>query len=139
MSSFEGSIVCISHDRHFLNKITNTTCEVRNGGVVTYEGNYEYYEWRKNSRQSDRVKSDNSPKKNNKIQHSIRKKARNRASWINKRFTKLENKIDQYEMIINDPKNQSKADLLQEAIDKLSQFENEYLNLVNELDQLNLD
>tara|TARA_Y200000002_G_scaffold379745_1_gene389703 strand:- start:1062 stop:2927 length:1866 start_codon:yes stop_codon:yes gene_type:complete len=139
MSSFEGSIVCISHDRHFLNKITNTTCEVSNGGVVTYEGNYEYYEWRKNSRQSDEVKSDISPKKNNKIQHSIRKKARNRASWINKRFTKLENKIDQYEMIINDPKNQSKADLLQEAIDKLSQFENEYLNLVNELDQLNID
>ena len=49
MASFEGSIVCISHDRHFLNKITNITCEVGNGGVITYQGNYEYYEWKKNS------------------------------------------------------------------------------------------
>ena len=43
MASFEGSIVCISHDRHFLNKITNITCEVGKGGVITYQGNYEYY------------------------------------------------------------------------------------------------
>ena len=40
MASFEGSIVCISHDRHFLNKITNITCEVGKGGVITYQGNY---------------------------------------------------------------------------------------------------
>ena len=25
---FTGSIICISHDRHFLNKVTNKICEV---------------------------------------------------------------------------------------------------------------
>ena len=139
MSSFQGSIVCISHDRHFLNKITNTTCEVSNGGVITYEGNYEYYEWRKNSRQSEEVKSESSPKKNNKSHHSIRKKARNRASWINKRFVQLDDEIEQHEMILNDSSNTSNADLLQEAMTKLTQLEDEYLNLINELDQLVLD
>ena len=139
MSSFQGSIVCISHDRHFLNKITNTTCEVSNGGVVTYEGNYEYYEWRKNSRRSEEIKSEISPKRNNKIQHSIRKKARNRASWINKRFVQLDDEIEQHEMILNDSSNTSNADLLQEAMTKLTQLEDEYLNLINELDQLLLD
>ena len=53
MASFEGSIVCISHDRHFLNKITNITCEVGNGGVITYQGNYEYYEWKKEQQQNE--------------------------------------------------------------------------------------
>ena len=139
MSSFKGSIVCISHDRHFLNKITNTTCEVGNGGVVTYEGNYEYYEWKKDEGKDGKAKVKNNQKKNNKVEHSIRKKARNRASWINKRFTQLDDEIEQHEMILNDSSNTSNADLLQEAMTKLTQLEDEYLNLINELDQLVLD
>ena len=115
MSSFNGSIVCISHDRHFLNKITNTTCEVGNGGVITYEGNYEYYEWKKDVGKDDKVKVRSKQKKNNKVQHGIRKKAKNRASWINKRFTQLDDEIEQHQMILNDSSYQSNSDLRQET------------------------
>ena len=69
----------------------------------------------------------------------ILKKARNRASWINKRFVQLDDEIEQHEMILNDSSNTSNADLLQEAMTKLTQLEDEYLNLINELDQLVLD
>ena len=42
-------------------------------------------------------------------------------------------------MILNDSSYQSNADLLQETMAKLTQLEDEYLNLINELDQLVLD
>ena len=42
MMNYNGAIICISDDRHFLNQITNTTCEVGNGKIKLYEGNYEY-------------------------------------------------------------------------------------------------
>ena len=51
----------------------------------------------------------------------------------------LDDEIEQHEMILNDSSNTSNADLLQEAMTKLTQLEDEYLNLINELDQLVLD
>ena len=52
LKDYKGVIICISHDRHFLNTVTNKTCEVAKGKVKVYDGNYEYYEWKK---------TDNSP------------------------------------------------------------------------------
>ena len=40
---FKGSIICISHDRHFLNKVTNKICEVDKKQLKIYDGNYNYY------------------------------------------------------------------------------------------------
>ena len=40
LQSYKGTLVCISHDRHFLNMVTNSTCDVGNGAVKTYDGNY---------------------------------------------------------------------------------------------------
>lgn len=58
---FTGALVCISHDRHFLNNVTNLTYEVGDGDIRVFEGNYEYYEWKKQEE-----KSTESPKANNK-------------------------------------------------------------------------
>ena len=49
---YSGVIVCISHDRHFLNQVTNRTCEVGGGNVKFYEGNYSYYDWKINKNKS---------------------------------------------------------------------------------------
>lgn len=43
LSSFEGAIVIVSHDKYFLDKITNKTVESRKGKLTTYAGNYSYY------------------------------------------------------------------------------------------------
>ncbi|MDP6168593.1 MAG: ABC-F family ATP-binding cassette domain-containing protein, partial [Candidatus Marinimicrobia bacterium] len=101
LSDFNGSIVCISHDRHFLNKITNTTCEVGDGRVVTFEGNYEYYEWKKETLYEDDIKdSSNKGRKDKKADYKERKKNKNRMAWINKRFTAIEKEIEEFELVI---------------------------------------
>ena len=59
LKKYRGSIVCISHDRHFLNKVTNLTCEVKDGKVKTYSGNYDNYNWKKNNEKNIPIKGDN--------------------------------------------------------------------------------
>lgn len=136
MASFEGSIVCISHDRHFLNKITNITCEVGNGGVITYQGNYEYYEWKKEHQQNEDTPLVK-PVTDKKKDYQLRKQSKNRIGWINKRFKQIEKEIKDKELLLHDVKNKSNASFLNEVMEEISQLENEYFQYIEELDKLN--
>lgn len=43
LQAFEGSIVIVSHDRYFLDRIINRTVESRKGKLTLYAGNYSFY------------------------------------------------------------------------------------------------
>jgi ATP-binding cassette subfamily F protein 3 len=129
---FSGSIVCISHDRHFLNNVTNHIIEVGNGSIQIYEGNYEYYEWKK-SKDSNLLSPIKEKKESKgKADYEIRKKKRNRISWIKRRFKNIEDKLEEYRLIIKDVSNENDYKKLQKAVDIVNNLENEYLELMEE-------
>ena len=43
LETFKGTIILISHDRHFLDSVTNKTAELINGTIKVYNGNYSFY------------------------------------------------------------------------------------------------
>lgn len=43
LGNYSGALVLVSHDRYFLNKLTNKTLELFNRMVTYYNGNYEKY------------------------------------------------------------------------------------------------
>lgn len=43
LRDYEGTIFVISHDRYFLNRVTNKTLELSQEGIMEYLGNYDYY------------------------------------------------------------------------------------------------
>jgi ATP-binding cassette, subfamily F, member 3 len=47
LRQFEGSVVFISHDRHLINAIGTKVIEVRDGKLAHYQGDWEYYLWKK--------------------------------------------------------------------------------------------
>jgi len=47
LEKFSGTVVFVSHDRYFLDKLATRTFEVADGRVNVYPGNYEDYRWRK--------------------------------------------------------------------------------------------
>ena len=47
LMAFPGTFVTVSHDRYFLDKVTNCTCELENGQLTEYSGNYSYYREKK--------------------------------------------------------------------------------------------
>jgi ATP-binding cassette subfamily F protein 3 len=40
---YNGTLLLISHDRYFLDKLVNRVVEIRNGSILEYDGNYSYY------------------------------------------------------------------------------------------------
>ena len=48
LQEFNGTVVFVSHDRYFIDKLATRVIEVADGGVHVFPGNYEDYLWRKN-------------------------------------------------------------------------------------------
>ena len=43
IAAFSGTVVFVSHDRYFIDRLATRVIEVENGVITTYEGNYEDY------------------------------------------------------------------------------------------------
>jgi ATP-binding cassette subfamily F protein 3 len=41
--NYDGSVLCISHDRHFIETLATDIWEIYEGGLIQYHGGYEYY------------------------------------------------------------------------------------------------
>ncbi len=65
LSRFKGTVVCISHDRYFLDNCINRVIEVENGVAVPYSGNYSFYVIEKKRRYDEQM--DQFIKENRKI------------------------------------------------------------------------
>ena len=44
LNGYEGAVIVVSHDRTFLDTITNRTLAIRRGVMTDYAGNYSFYE-----------------------------------------------------------------------------------------------
>jgi ATPase subunit of ABC transporter with duplicated ATPase domains len=44
LKSFEGALLMTSHDREFMNRVVTKIAEIDGGEIITYSGNYEFYE-----------------------------------------------------------------------------------------------
>src|SRR5690242_13011316 len=47
LSSYTGTVVFVSHDRYFIDKLVTRAFEIGDGRVEIYPGNYEDYMWRR--------------------------------------------------------------------------------------------
>lgn len=41
--NYEGTVICVSHDRYFINRIATRILELDHKHFVNYQGNYDYY------------------------------------------------------------------------------------------------
>ncbi|HET6961156.1 MAG TPA: ABC-F family ATP-binding cassette domain-containing protein [Terriglobia bacterium] len=44
LKSYQGSLLMTSHDREFMNRVVSKIAEIDAGEIVTYSGNYDFYE-----------------------------------------------------------------------------------------------
>jgi ATP-binding cassette, subfamily F, member 3 len=43
LAAFSGTVIFVSHDRYFIDRLATRVLEVENGAITSYEGNYEDY------------------------------------------------------------------------------------------------
>ena len=63
--NFEGTVIVVSHDRHFLNKVCTHICDVDFGKIKLFVGNYDF--WYESSQLLNRMAKEANKKKEEKI------------------------------------------------------------------------
>src|SRR5271170_1553521 len=53
LEKYSGTVVFVSHDRYFIDKLATRILEVGHGEVNVFPGNYEDYIWRKEGKHVD--------------------------------------------------------------------------------------
>jgi len=43
IKNYKGSLLIISHDRYFISKVANRIIEIKDSKLFSYDGNYEYF------------------------------------------------------------------------------------------------
>jgi len=47
LGNYDGTLLLISHDRYFLDKLVDRVIELKDGNLDEYSGNYSYYLWKR--------------------------------------------------------------------------------------------
>jgi ATP-binding cassette subfamily F protein uup len=101
----KGALLMITHDRYFLDRVTNGILELDNGSLYSYSGNYSVFLEKKLERES-LVKS---------IEEKRQNLFRKELSWIKRgakaRSTKQKARIDRFEQLKEDSNTISKDNL----------------------------
>lgn len=64
--NFEKTVIVVSHDRHFMNKVCSHIADVDFGKITTYSGNYEF--WKRSSELAMRLRADEQKKASDKAE-----------------------------------------------------------------------
>lgn len=131
LCKYEGTLIFVSHDRYFINKVCKRIFEIENGKINEYQGNFDYYLQEKANTAKDIaiVKEKKADKENMsaKQRRSIQAKQRQAVSAIEKQIKQKEDEIAALEKEIADnPTNYSLLDENCKKIEALKE-ENEIL------------
>ncbi len=130
LMEFSGTILFISHDRFFINKLAERICEIEDKKIINYHGNYEYYKEKKNEFKKSKIETPNKEKeKKPKNKENIQKQVSNNKI---KEAQRLENTIQELETklkTIDSEMNNNGSEY-----DRLLDLEEERVKIQEELD-----
>lgn len=124
---YEGTMLIVSHDRYFINKLSSRILELSEHGVKEYLGNYDYYiEKKSNSPVVIQNKAEKPVKKVNdyKLKKEQAAQERKRKSLL----AKTEKEIEELETEISEIEEKLNSEEVQSDYEKLI----EYTNLLDE-------
>ena len=144
LKEYEGTLIFVSHDRYFVNKIADSLLIFENGNVTYFDGNYEEYSEKRAEEEQEieeKIQKETKPKVNEYFVKKEINKLKNKISKIEEEISGKEDEIETLnnemlkEEICSDylelTKIQEKIKEVQKSIDeKMSEWEelNETLN-----------
>ncbi len=128
LKEFNGTIFYISHDRYFINNISNRVIAIEDKKFTSYEGNYDNYKEEKSKSESLIVKEEKV-----KVEKVKKTKVVDEKKKLEKEVEKLEEKIDYIEEKVRNIENL----MVENALDynKLNELQLEKNHVEKELDE----
>lgn len=94
LKTYKGAVIIVSHDRYFLDKVCSRICEIENGKITSYKGNYTSYLGLKEQQTARQLKEYNAQQKQiadledyiarNKVRASTAKMAKSRQNALDR-------------------------------------------------------
>lgn len=101
LRDYDGTILVISHDRYFLNRVTDKILEMTDEGISEYLGNYDYYLEKKNEVLVEE-EEDYKTKTQIRLERQKAREKENIERRKRKEIAKLEKEISQKEILLED-------------------------------------
>ncbi len=117
LNQYGGTLVLISHDRYFINRVADKVAEVGNGGVVLFDGDYDTWmdRWRdrwaedgefspqpSERRNTDRARKRAEAEERNRL-HRRREEIRKRLDPVEQEIAELEERVEELQACQADP------------------------------------
>lgn len=109
LNDYEGTLLVISHDRYFLNRVADKILELTEEGIVEYLGNYDYYLEKKNQvefEEEEDFKTKTQIKLERKKERerlALEKKKREEILKLEKSIEDKESRIEELDKLLCDP------------------------------------
>ena len=134
LKEYKGSMVFVSHDRYFVNKLADLILEFKPGKVTFYDCNYEQYLEKKKDNLEENledISKDNNKSAPVENQYIINKKIRS----IKNKISKIETNIEEKENTIENLKHEMLKDEISTDYIKLKDMQDEIQKLNNEIEE----
>ena len=138
---FDGTMLVVSHDRYFINKLANKTVYLTHDGAVNIDGNYDdYLLFRENSADNQVKTTEKKPVVNDyklrKEKASNERKRKTRISKLEIEIEETENKISILEVEISTPEISANYEKLLEHTNNLNELRTHLEDMYSEWEQL---
>ena len=119
--SYEGTVICVSHDRYFINRTADRILELYEKRFLNYIGNYDYYAEKcelvhelfvEKEERTRSVSEGSIDWKLKKEEDARKRKAENDLRRVEQEITELEEKIQRLDETMADPENATSAEKL---------------------------
>ncbi len=96
LSGYEGTMLVVSHDRYFINKMADKIYYLQKDGVQKFDGNYSYYleKFRESEEQREPVKIENDYKKQKELE-SAKRRHQGKIKRAEEKIEALESEIEE--------------------------------------------
>lgn len=134
--NYEGTLFVISHDRYFLNKVTDKILELTKEGIKEYIGNYDYYLEKKNEILYEEDEEDGKTKTQIKLEKRKEKELLKEEKVKRREIKALEEEISNQESKLEELDNILCDSSIYDKPEKVVELTKERENLQMELDNL---
>ena len=141
LTDFNGTLLVVSHDRYFINKLATKVVHLTHDGAVNIDGNYDtYLEFRDNKKMTEKVTVEKKPTVNEyklkKEKASLERKRKTRITKLESEITEKEKEIQETEAILSLPETTANYEELLKVTEQLNNLKTELDNMYEEWETL---